>query len=315
VAALLCFAFWPNIYKASQTRWRFEFFAIDFAAGALLVALITAYTFGTLGHEMSFGDRMLVAGREAGLWIVVVGAIFAFGNLLLLVSSTLLGLSGAFPIAFGTAALLVGLTHFRFLRAWAAVPALLLFFASGLCAAIGSGLPRPPGRRKQWIKGIGLAIFAGFPVALVQWMLRHTANPEFGPGPYASILMFGLGLLLLTPAYDFFFMHIKIVGNPIGFAHYKLGGFRIHLPGLIAGGVFIVGLLMLLLALSATGEAELSPLLAFSVPLLSVAATMLAGLLRWREYADAKPLPRSLLWAATICFAAGSILLGLAYST
>ena len=47
-----------------------------------------------------------------------------------------------------------------------------------------------------------------------------TADPEFGPGPYATILMLCLGLVVATPCLNFFFMHIKITGEPIGFRSY-----------------------------------------------------------------------------------------------
>jgi glucose uptake protein len=314
IGAVLCFSLWPSFYKFAEARWRFELFAIDFGVGALMLAILAAYTFGTLGPEMSFNDRLLISGRSAELWVFATGAIAAFGLLLLLVSSSLLGMAAAFPISFGTAAILIGITHLRFLSfAWATAGIAILCVA--LIAAASAARSRRSGTRsRSWGKGVGLSLWAGIPFALVQWMLRHTADPEFGPGPYATALFFAWGMLFATPVYDFFFMHIKLVGNPIGYAHYKLGGWRCHIPGVCAGALWTLGFILLLAALNATGAAALPTSWVFGLALLAVSVAMLLAIVRWGEYRISRPWARILLILCAILFAAGSVALGLAYA-
>ncbi|HLH02523.1 MAG TPA: hypothetical protein VKX25_07125 [Bryobacteraceae bacterium] len=313
IGAVLCFSLWPSFYKFAEARWRFELFAIDFGIGALLVAIVAAYTFGTLGPEMSFNDRLLISGRSAEIWVFATGAIAAFGILLLLVSSSLLGMAAAFPISFGTAAILIGITHLRFLRFEWAISGIVILCVALIAAGAASRSLRSGARTRSWGKGIGLSLWAGIPFALVQWMLRHTADPEFGPGPYATAVFFAWGMLFATPVYDFFFMHIKLVGNPIGYAHYKLGGWRFHLPGIWAGGLWSLGFILLLAALNASGTAALPSSLLFGLALLPVPVSMLLAMIRWGEYRNSRPWTRILLILGAICFAGGSVALGLAY--
>ena len=84
VLSFICLGSWANTFKASGSRWRFELFSIDFAVGALIFSLLAAYTLGTLGADLGFSDRMLVAGRTNQALGIAAGALFALGNMLLL---------------------------------------------------------------------------------------------------------------------------------------------------------------------------------------------------------------------------------------
>jgi glucose uptake protein len=93
--SVLCFGLWPNLFKLSGAKWRFELFAFDFAVGSLVLALIAAYTFGTMGSSLDFSDNMLVAGRRAEALAFLTGGAFALANLFFLGTIALLGLANA----------------------------------------------------------------------------------------------------------------------------------------------------------------------------------------------------------------------------
>src|SRR5579875_3253920 len=101
IASLFCLGAWINTFKAAGAKWRFELFAIDFSIGGLLVVLIAAFTLGTLGSDLAFSDRMLVAGRTAQALAIIAGAVFNLGNMLLLAAVGLIGISTAFPLTIG----------------------------------------------------------------------------------------------------------------------------------------------------------------------------------------------------------------------
>jgi glucose uptake protein len=305
--ALVCFSWWPMLYRRS--RRRFELFSLDFALGALTLALLAAYTFGTLGPELSFSDRMLVAGRSASGWMFAGGFVFAFGNMLLLAAASLLGLAASFSISLGMALLSIALLHFSPRAAAFEIAVVLLLAAITIAwrAALAVRIVRPG---PSAAKGMLLAVFGGLVLAGAQWVFRRTIDPEFGPGPYAQTLMFSLGMLLATPLANFFFMKIKIVGNPITYQQYLAGGLRPHLPGILGGALLAVGMLGALFPVSILTDAGPGPLAAFLLPALAIPVTILIGLFRWHEFQQKAPRARALLLASALCVTAGEVAIG-----
>ncbi len=317
--ALGCLSFWPNLYRTSEAGWRFELFSLDFALGAFLFAILAAYTLGMLGPAISFTDRMLVAGRSAEIWIIGAGMIFIFGNMLLLASITLLGMAVAFPLVFGTAILAVALLHLDVLHPalpWTTILLMLLaiwlaFRANqGRVAATKKSLPR--NRQNAHIKGAILAVLGGAAIGGVQAILRLISDPEFGPGPYATLLMLSIGILVATPALNFFFMNIKITGDPIQFRSYGLGGIRQHTAGVVSGVIWALGALSVMLAMSVTGDQAPNPATVLIVPFLFVAVCALLGRFRWKEFSLAPAGSRLWLGLSVFAFVAGLAVLGAA---
>ncbi len=305
--AFCCFTFWPNLYKQSQSRWRYELFALDFAIGAVVLSAFAAYTLGTLGPEISFTDRMLVAGRASSVWNVGAGAVFALANLLLFASVTLVGLAAAFSISFGTALLIMAALRLRATNLGVLGGAELLLLLCVGCAGAAVWGMRSANKWTRGSRGAVLAALSGLALGGVQAALRLTADPEFGPGPYATILMLCVGLLAATPCLNFFFMHIKVIGDPIGFRNYVQGSFARHRLGLISGAAWALGGLCFLLTFSSSEENPPSPATIFLIPILSVLASILVGLMRWKEFSNAPPRTRLLLRLS-----AGLLALGIA---
>jgi glucose uptake protein len=317
ILALLCFTTWPQIYKRSEAAWRFEFFALDFGVGALVFGLVVAYTLGTLGPEMPFTDRLLVAGVITAFWTIGTGALFALANTLLLASITLLGLSVSFLIFLGLTAALTALGHYR-----TAQNTLLLYSGASiliLSAALSSLIPAPiPGTaipresrvlRNRRLKGIAFSAFGGLLFGFIQWLLKLTSDPDFGPGPYATVLLLSIGIVLTTPILNFFFLNIKIVRNPAPLSGYWRGR-RQHVPGAIAGVVFSVGALAEMLALSLTGIDAVREITIYIIPFLSAIVCAVIGFRYWKEFA-ARPLrAKYLVGASLICFLLGISIAG-----
>ena len=134
--SFICLGSWASTFKATGNRWRFEMYSIDFAIGALVVALLAAYTLGTLGADLGFSDRMLVAGRTNQALGIAAGAVFALGNMLLLAAVSLLGLSAAFPLCIGSAVVVAALFQFGTSQTlWLAAGVALLL--CGDCGCVG----------------------------------------------------------------------------------------------------------------------------------------------------------------------------------
>jgi glucose uptake protein len=316
--SLACFSIWPNLYKTVEARWRFELFSLDFALGAILFAVIAAFTLGILGREMSFTDRMLVAGRSAELWIVGAGSMLAFANMLLLASITLLGMAGAFPLAFGLLVAILAALHFSSLHSvllFIGILCMLLCIALAILGtkanilAARKSLPRT--RQNAHLKGAILTVLSGLFFAGTEAVLKVTSDPDFGPGPYATLLMLSIGVLLSTPALNFFFVNIKIVGDPIRMNHYRLGTSRQHALSFLSGIIWALGSLCVMLAMSYTGDHILSPALVLIVPFASVVLCALWGRRYWKEFASAPPDSKTWLVGSLAMFMVGLIVIGL----
>src|SRR5260370_6100541 len=114
VLSMICWGSWCNTFKLAG-KWRFELFYYDYSLGVLLAAIIAAYTFGSMGDELSFSDNLIVAGKRNMAWALAGGVVFNLANMLLVAAISVAGLAVAFPIGIGLA-LVVGVIWNYFLN-------------------------------------------------------------------------------------------------------------------------------------------------------------------------------------------------------
>src|SRR6202171_4821990 len=102
ILTMLCWGSWANTFKLTG-KWRFELFYYDYSLGVLLAAIIAAYTFGSMGDELSFSDNLIVAGKRNMAYAVAGGVVFNLANMLLVAAISVAGLAVAFPVGIGLA--------------------------------------------------------------------------------------------------------------------------------------------------------------------------------------------------------------------
>ena len=103
ILGLLCLGSWASAYKLAG-KFRYELFYVDLALGAVVLAVIFAFTFGNLGFDgFSFMDDLDHSGKRQWFFAALAGVIFNLGNMLLMSSVSVSGMAVAFPVAFGTA--------------------------------------------------------------------------------------------------------------------------------------------------------------------------------------------------------------------
>src|SRR6266481_6221130 len=62
VISLICWGSWANTLKLAG-KWRFELYYYDFALGFAVLALVAAFTAGSLNSgELTFQDNFLITG-------------------------------------------------------------------------------------------------------------------------------------------------------------------------------------------------------------------------------------------------------------
>ncbi|MCU0245415.1 MAG: hypothetical protein MUC42_02505 [Bryobacter sp.] len=129
ILAMLCWGSWANTYKLAGAKWRFELYYFDYALGVLVAAVIAAYTFGSMGVELSFQDNLLIAAKRKMAWAVAGGIVFNLANMLLVAAIAVAGLAVAFPVGIGLA-LVIGVIWNYYLKP--AGNPMLLFSGMGL---------------------------------------------------------------------------------------------------------------------------------------------------------------------------------------
>jgi glucose uptake protein len=329
--SVVCLGSWPNAFKRAG-RWRFELFSCDFAIGALLFSVVAAYTLGTLGSALSFADRMLVAGRTNQGLAIIAGACFALANMLFLSSVSLLGLAAAFPLTIGTACAVAAAAATVLTPGPVKASSLILLAAgigmlilttvldtkaaqkrgAALGASSGAAVAKTTGKLRVSTKGLLSGAIGGMALGVCLPVIGQSSAGDLGLGPYGGLLLFSIGLFGATFVLNFYFMNIAIHGGPITFNAYFQGNVRQHLLGMVGGGFWAGGALLLGLALSVPPVASLSTEMRFMLPPLSALLAMFWGLIAWKEYAVAPAAAKTTLYLAALFFVAEVVLLGMA---
>jgi glucose uptake protein len=292
VLGLLCLGSWANTFKIA--KWRYELYYLDFALGALALALIAAFTFGTLGSEMSFNDRIAVAGLRSQAFAMAGGVVFTLGNMLLVASVALVGLAVAFPLtlslAFLIAAYFEGMGR-PALFGGGSVLLLISCWQAALAARLRSA-PKPgatphaaQARRSRATKGIVAGLIGGILIGASAPLANTSFWGDLGLGAYAGLLMFCIGIAAGSLGFNLFLMNIGLEGGRVTFGDYRAGSLRQHLLGLSGGAIWALGTLAILLAQSAPfGELPAARTVTIFVE-SAILLAILWGLFVWKELA------------------------------
>ena len=99
---MMCWGSWGNTQKLAARNWRYELFYWDYVIGMLLFSLIVSFTLGSFGSQgRSFIDDLSQASAS-NIWSVILGGIiFNASNILLSASTSIAGMSVAFPLGVG----------------------------------------------------------------------------------------------------------------------------------------------------------------------------------------------------------------------
>lgn len=90
--------------KLAASTWRFELFYWDYVIGIVLLALILAFTLGSIGNSgRSFLSDIHQASSENIVSAILGGVIFNAANILLVAAIAIAGMSVAFPVGIGLA--------------------------------------------------------------------------------------------------------------------------------------------------------------------------------------------------------------------
>ena len=201
---MICWGSWGNTQKLAGKTWRYELFYWDYTIGILLFSILLVFTMGSFGSEgRSFIEDISQVEWKNILSAIVGGIIFNASNILLSASTSIAGLSVAFPLGVGLA-LVLGV-FINYFSAPKGDPVLLfvgvaLIVIAIICNGIASGKNKKDSAadKANNRKGIILAAVAG---VLMSFFYRFVAaamdldnfeNPTPGMAtPYTAFFLLG----------------------------------------------------------------------------------------------------------------------------
>lgn len=315
--SMLCWGSWANTFKMGG-KWRFELYYYDFAAGVLLCAMLAAVTFGSMGDDLSVYDNLLITGKLKLFYAGLAGAIFNLANMLLVAAISVAGMAVAFPVGIGLA-LVVGVvwsyalnpqSNPVFLFSGVAL-VLAAIVVSARAYAVHEGSRKQSGR-KSAAKGIVLSLVCGLLMGSFYPLVELSKQGENGLGPYTVACLLAIGVFLSTFFYNVYFLNLPVAGEPIGMFEYFSGTKKQHLLGLLGGIVWCAGAVANFAAASAPKSVQLGPAASYAIGQGATLVSVLWGLIVWKEFRNAKPNVKLLLWAMIVLFAAGLALVSIA---
>ena len=307
---MLCWGSWANTQKLATKEWRFQLFYWDYALGVLILALIFAFTLGSMGSEGRCFLKDLAQADGGALRTAFLGGIvFNLANILIVAAIDIAGMAVAFPVGIGLALVIGVITNY--IATPLGNPVILFLGVSGVvCAIILDALAYKrlaSSDQKTPLKGIVISILGGifmgfFYRFVAASMSTDFIHPEPGKlGPYSAVVIFSLGLLLSNFIWNSIIMVKPFVGEPVPFGDYfRKGNLKLHIIGILGGIIWSLGMSLSIIASGAAGFA-----ISYG---LGQGATMIAslwGVFIWKEFKYAPPGTNKLIAAMFAFFVCG----------
>ena len=306
---MICWGSWGNTQKIAERQWSFQLFYWDYAIGVLLMALLLAFTAGSIGTEgRSFMTDIVQADFKSLSMAFMGGVVFNLANILLVAAIAIAGMAVAFPVGIGLALVIGVITNY------VAEPIgnpILLFLGVGLVvvAIVFDALAYkklPSSKAGASTKGIIISLIAGFLMGffyrfVAESMGSNFVDPEVGKlTPYTASVVFALGLLISNFIWNTIIMYKPIAGQKVSYKDYFIkGNIKLHLIGISGGAIWSLGMTANIMAAEQAGFA-----ISYG---LGQGATLIAalwGVFVWKEFKGAKNT-KGLLTSMFLLFVAG----------
>ncbi len=314
---MLCWGSWGNTQKLAAKSWRYELFYWDYVIGMVIFALILAFTAGSIGEAgRPFLADLKQASASSVLWILLGGIIFNASNILLSASTSIAGMSVAFPLGVGLALVLGVINNYRVALQQGSKTGNVALLAIGValvvCAIVCNGIAASRKgdsgvSKADQKKGIILALIAGFVMSFFSSFVMRamdTANfvtPAAGKvTPYTAIVLFTLGVLLSNFIFNTIVMRKPFVGEPVSYSEYFKGNFKTHLVGMLGGAIWCLGT-----ALSYITAEKAGPAVSYALGQGAPMVAAIWGVFIWKEFQGAKKGVYGLLALMFCLFVAG----------
>jgi len=290
--AMICWGSWQNTQKFTGEAWRFELFYWDFALGILIMSIISAFTFGSLGNSgRSFITDIGQASFKYLGYAIFAGIIWNLGTLLLVRAIAIAGMATAFTIGGGLAWLLGIMLNY--IENPSSYKPTLLYIGLGfivitLLSSYFAYSKQARSQQKPTIVAVILSMFVGVLIAVYYVIMVRALDPDFSPenagklSSYTAVVFFSIGAFISTVIFNPFFMRRSIEGGAVNMRQYFSGTRKAHTWGIAGGLIWSSGNALSFMAVSAAGSA-ISYGLSNAAPLVAA----IWGVFVWKEFKGA----------------------------
>ncbi|SHF89322.1 glucose uptake protein [Mariniphaga anaerophila] len=306
---MLCWGSWGNTQKMAEKSWSFQLFYWDYAIGVLLLALILAFTAGSIGTEgRSFLEDLAQADfRSIGL-AFLGGTVFNIANILLVAAIAIAGMAVAFPVGIGLA-LVIGVVS-NYMATPLGNPVLLFAGVALVTVAIVLDAMAyrklPSSSSGNSTKGIIISLVAGFLMGFFYRFVAASMTADFVTPeankltPYTASVIFAVGLLVSNFLWNTIFMYKPLVGEKVTYKDYiKKGNAKLHMVGILGGAIWSLGMTLNIIAAEQAGYA-----ISYGLGQGATLVAALWGVFIWKEFKGAKNV-KGLLTAMFAFFVVG----------
>jgi glucose uptake protein len=310
IVSMLCWGSWANTFKLTK-NWRFELFYFDYAFGVVIAAFVAAFTFGSMGDELSVMDNLSITGKRQIAYALAAGAVFNLANMLLVAAISLAGLAVAFPVGIGLA-LVIGVIWNYILRP-SGNPALLFGGAALVVVAIvidalayrAHAAATRTASTRVTAKGLILSLVSGVLMGSFYPLVQISAAGEIGLGPYTVAMIFSIGVLISTLVFNMYFMNLPVQGEAVPLMAYFRGKIIFHILGLLGGIIWCTGAIANFVAAAAPSDVRLGPAVSYALGQGATMISALWGLLIWKEFRGANSRVKTMLAMMILIFIIG----------
>jgi glucose uptake protein len=306
--SMICWGSWANTLKLTP-GYRFQLFYWDYSMGVLFGAMVLGLSIGSHGHS---GAPLIVDLAQSPvssmIWAICGGAVFNVANLLLVAAIDVAGLAVAFPVGIGLA-LVVGSVS-SYLVKPSANPFLLFGGVALVCVAIVLDAMAYRKRERKAkagpTRGIVLSLIAGLLMGSFYPLVAHAmagAGGFSGPGPYATAMLFAVGVFISTFPANGLLMLKPLDGKPrVAFSGYWNALSRWHFAGILGGMIWMLGAVS---NFAASGAHRVGPAVSYAIGQGATMVSACWGVFVWKEFADAPRESKRLLVFMFIFFLLG----------
>lgn len=315
---MLCWGSWGNTQKLAAKSWRYELFYWDYVIGMVLFSLLAAFTAGSIGSEGRPFLQDIAQADWANIgWVLLGAVVFNVSNILLSASTSIAGMSVAFPLGCGLALILGVVNNLRVEAVQGALTSNIPLLATGVTLVVlaiilnGIASGKKGGEnaiiKENQRKGIILALLAGIIMSFFSSFVMRAmdltdfAHPAAGKvTPYTAIVVFSIGVFLSNFVVNTIVMKKPFVGEPVSYAQYFKGGHLTHLTGMLGGAIWCLGTALSYITAGKAGAA-VSYALGQGAPMVAA----IWGVFIWKEFKGSKKVVSYLLAAMFVLFILG----------
>lgn len=290
VITMFCWGSWPNLQSAVK-EYRFELFYLDFALGILLMALVMAFTFGSLGTD---GRAFLADLSQAdGKWLASSafgGFIWSAGTIMIVAATAIAGMSVSFPIG-GGIGWVCGIAINYYYRPEGNGTLIFVgtcFILAAILLSMFSYRRLASSSEQTPTKGIVLSVLAGVCLAMFYSFVARGLDTDFSPAnagkltPYTAVVAFSVGSLLCGLVFIPILCVKPLEGEPIALTNYFKATTKEHTMGLLSGAMWGLGNNLSFMAANAA-----SPAISYALSYGAVVVAAVWGIFIWKEFKGA----------------------------